>query len=438
MKKSNGHNLSGYLLSAAVAAATAAMAMPAQAYNLYSQDGTEVNLDVEAVVGVFSSDETYGNSESKPGWQEGYIKYGFSGTRELSNGVSLFGAANAVSSGTWGDGDAAGLTTGDESKTKIEDLYAGFRTDMFELSVGRQNLSIGDGFILNGDSLNLGKGLEGIDPAFEPDRGGAYWLAARKAFDKTVVARVGGEDGVRSDIFWLESDNAGQASMELAGINLEYVTEKGTFGAMYIKGLGVDAGEAAFMGLEGRDGQKTISVRYQGNAGVENLFLSSEYVSQEDGVSGDDTNAWYAEAGWTFADAPWAPSVNYRFTSYDEGYDPLFFGFSRGYGTWFQGEVAANYAGPFGTGTDIHYLGVTAHPTEMLTVGAGYFNFEDKNDTDSVDMSANELNIWAEWVAMDHLIISPVLGFYTPDNANSTQGNDDTNTYAQVIAIVPF
>ncbi|WP_296055089.1 hypothetical protein [uncultured Amphritea sp.] len=438
MKKLNGHNLSGYLLSAAVAAATAAMAMPAQAYNLYSQDGAEVNLDVEAVFGTFSSEETYGNSASDPGWQEGYIKYGFSGSRDLGNGATLFGAANAVSSGTWGDGDAAGLTTGDETKTKIEDLYIGFRTDMFELSAGRQNLSIGDGFILNGDSLNLGKGLEGIDPAFEPDRGGAYWLAARKAFDKTVVARIGGDAGLRSDIFWIESDNAGQASMELGGANLEYVTEKGTFGAMYIKGLGVDAGEAAFMGLEGRDGQKTISVRYQGNAGVENLFLSAEYVSQEDGVSGDDTNAWYAEAGWTFADAPWAPSVNYRFTRYDEGYDPLFFGFSRGYGTWFQGEVAANYAGPFGTGTDINYLGVTAHPTEMLTVGAGYFNFEDKNDTDAVDLSANELNIWAEWVAMDHLIISPVLGFYTPDSANSSQGNDNTNTYAQIIAIVPF
>ncbi len=429
---------SAVALGTAVALASGA----ASAHNLYSQDGSELNLDVEAVIGTFSSNETYGNTESNPSWQEGYLKMGFSGSHSLENGATLFGAANAVSSMTSGDGDAAGLTTGDESETEIEDLFIGVRNDQFELSVGRQNITIGDGFIMNGDALNMGKGLEGIDPAFEPDRGGAYWLAARKAFNKTAIARIGGDSGLRSDIFWIESNNAAQASMELAGANVEYVTEKGTFGAMYIKGLGVDDGEAAFLGYEGRDGQKTMSLRYQGHAGVENLFLSSEYVSQEDGVTGDNANAWYAEAGWTFADTPWAPSVNYRFTSYDDGYDPLFFGFNRGYGTWFQGEVAGNYAGPFGTGADIHYLGVTAHPTEMLTVGAGYFDFEDQNGVDTAnlnfDVSGKELNIWAEWVAADHLIISPVLGFYTPDNANSAQGNDNTNTYAQVIAIVPF
>ncbi len=430
--------LSAVALGAAVALASGS----ASAYNLYSENGSELNLDVEAVIGTFSSNETYGNAESNPNWQEGYLKLGFSGSTELNSDLTLFGSANAVSSTTKGDGDAAGLTTGDESETDFEDMFVGIRTDMFELSVGRQNVTIGDGFILNGDALNMGKGLEGIDPAFEPNRGGAYWLAARKAFNKTVVARIGGDSGLRSDVFWIESDNAAQASMELAGANVEYITEKGTFGAMYIKGLGVDAGEAAFMGLDGRDGQKTMSIRYQGNAGVENLFLSSEYVSQEDGVTGDNSNAWYAEAGWTFADAPWAPSVNYRFTSYDNGYDPLFFGFNRGYGTWFQGEVAANYAGPFATGADIHYLGVTAHPTEMLTVGAGYFDFKDNNGVDvpnnNFDINGNELNIWAEWVAADHLIISPVLGFYTPDNANSAQGNDNTNTYVQIIAIVPF
>ncbi|KEA65220.1 Glutamate synthase [NADPH] large chain [Marinobacterium lacunae] len=41
-------------------------------------------------------------------------------------------------------------------------------------------------------------------------------------------------------------------------------------------------------------------------------------------------------------------------------------------------------------------------------------------------------------MAHDHLIISPLVGFYTPDDATSTQGNDDTNTYFQVLAIVPF
>ena len=173
MKKSNGHKLSGYLVSAAVAAATAAMAMPVQAYNLYSQDGTEVNLDVEAVFGMFSSDENYfGKPGNGSNWQEGYLKAGFSGSKEISGNNSLYGGLNFVSSGTWGDGDAGGNTNGSERRTAVEDAFVGFRSDMFDFSFGRQNFTIGDGFVINGDALNLG---EGVFPG--SDRGGAYWLA---------------------------------------------------------------------------------------------------------------------------------------------------------------------------------------------------------------------------------------------------------------------
>ena len=315
--------LSGVLLGAAITAASGT----ASAYNLVSEDGKELNFDLEVVAGYFSSQETYGNSESDPSWTEAYAKYGFSGSTTIGEGAALYGAANAVTSATFGDGDAAGLTTGDESETEIEDLYAGFRNDMIDFSFGRQNVTIGDGFILNGDSLNMGEGLDGIVPGFSANRGGAYWLAARKAFDKTAVLKVGGDSGLRSDIFWIESDNPAQSSVEMAGINVEHVSETGTFGAMYLEGLDVDSTAANFFDQQGRDGQKTLSVRYQGNAGVENLFLSGEYVTQENGATGADSDAWYAEAGWTFADMPWSPTVNYRYTSYDNGYDPLFFGF---------------------------------------------------------------------------------------------------------------
>lgn len=418
------------LLTAAI---TAAVAMPVHAYNLHTSDAGEVNLDIEAILGTFSSEETYntfgGPTDESRTWQEAYIKYGLSGHRNLESGAQLFGAANLMTTAVFGDGDALGAQTGDENETEFEDLYIGFRNDQFELSIGRQNVTIGDGFLLNGDSLNLGEGF-----GDDMNRGGGYWLAARKAFDNTVVARIGGESGLRSDIFWLESDNKGQAETELAGINVEYVTETGTFAAMYLEGLDVNEN----YGLSHRDGQSNLSLRYQGNAGVENLFLSAEFVNQDQGDNTvDDADAWYVEAGWTFADVEWSPSVNYRYTSYDESFDPLFFGFNRGYGTWFQGEVAANYAGPFGSDSDIHYVGGMAHPTEMITVGAAYFDFRNTAGGSGAN-DATELDLWAEWVINQNLIVSPVLGFYTPDDASSTQGNDDTNVYFQMIAIVPF
>ncbi|MBD3641449.1 MAG: hypothetical protein HUJ18_10700 [Marinobacter sp.] len=433
--------------------AVAGLSAPASAYNLYDQDGTELNADLEAVLGVFSSQETYNlgakSSAGESEWQEGYIKYGLSGSQGIGSDSRVYGAVNLVSSGTWGDGDAGGITSGNERETALEDAYLGWRSgnlvpalgeDGLDLSFGRQQFAIGDGFLINSDALNFGDALNG--PGLDFDRGGAYWLAARKAFDRTAIARIGGSEGLRADLFWLASDNKAQAEMELAGVNAEYVIPEGTFGLAYIEGLDVDDTFAPILGYGSRDGQQTTSVRYQGNAGIENLFLSGEFVNQEAGEGSDENaRAWYAEAGWTFSNITWSPSVNYRYSSFDEGFDPLFFGFNRGYGTWFQGEVAANYAGPFNSDATVHHIGLKATPSETLSLGALFFDFRDTAGG-SGGLDAQEVNLYAEWVAAPHLIISPLLGFYMPDNSaaegGSQIGSDTTNTYGQIIAIVPF
>lgn len=427
-------------LSVCVYAALMGTPVVSHAYTLVDEENRHLNFTGEAAAGLFNSQETYGNSDPSPSWQEGYIKYGLMGDQNVSNG-QLFGAISAITGGTRGDGDAGGATTGDELKTAIEDLYVGYRSGQVEFSIGRQQFSVGDGFIINGDALNLGSGLDAFTAGtgVSPNRGGGLWLAPRKSFGNTAILRVGGEQGWRSDVYWLQSDNAGQASTEMAGINLEHNNQYGVVGFLYNQGLGVDTQEANFFGLAKRDGQTTMSVRYQGNAGVEPLFLSGEFVKQTQGDNSKDANAWYAEAGWTFQEMPWSPSLNYRFTRYDNGYDPLFYGFSRGYGTWFQGEVAANYAGVSGNNidSDIQSINLTAHPTEMLTVGAVYFDINDtRNGTGSND--ATELNLWAEWVVNPNLIVSPLIGYYKPDAATSVQGNTNKNLYSQVIAIVPF
>ncbi|MBL8443652.1 MAG: hypothetical protein JNK52_06350, partial [Zoogloeaceae bacterium] len=231
-----------------------------------------------------------------------------------------------------------------------------------------------------------------------------------------------------------------QGQMELAGINLEYVTPKGTLATTVIEGLDLD--DAYSDGLTHRDGQTTWSIRGQGNAGVENLFLSAEFVNQNQGDSTTrDADAWYLEAGWTFADLAWTPSINYRYSSFDEGFDPLFFGFSRGYGTWFQGEVAANYAGPFNSDAEVHYIGLRAMPRENLELGLNIFSFRDTaGGTGALDGS--EYDLYANWTVSDNLIVSPLIGFYDPDNSDATGGtqigSSKRSTYAQLLFIVPF
>lgn len=431
-----------WVANAALALTIGGLPVASSAQELMKTGAYELNLDVEAVFGLFKSKKRYAQLHGDAGsasWQEGYIKYGLSGSTQAGEG-QLYGGFNLITAGTFGDGDAAGFTTGNETETDFEDLFFGWRNEMIDISLGSQNFSIGDGFLINGDALNFGEGFAAIPGAPDLDRGGAYWLAARKAFRKTAVLRAGGESGLRGDLFWLESNNASQAKMELAGLNIEHNSGIGTFGAYFIKGLDVNDGDAAFLGLTHRDGQETYGLRYQGNAGVENLFLSSEFTSQTQGDnSRSDADAWYLEAGWTFADVAWSPSINVRHSSFDDGFDALFFGFNRGYGTWFQGEVASNYAGPFNSNVSVNHIALKASPSETLSFGALFFDFKGKNGN---ALDATEVNIFAEWVAHDHLIISPLLGFYNPKNSaangGSQLGDAKTNTYFQVLAIVPF
>lgn len=431
--------------------ASGLMVQSVSAIELSQSENHVLNADLELMGGIFSSDKNYVGDTDDDGaqWQEGYIKYGVSGHYTLGSDVTAYGKLGGITSATTGDGDAAGFTTGDETETSLEDAYIGFKSgdllpflghNGLDVSLGSQNLSIGDGFLIEGDALNFGEGLNG--GGFDFDRGGAYWLAARKAFNKTAVVRVGGDTGLRSDLFWLESDNRAQAEMELGGINLEYVADHGTFGLLHLKGLDVNDRYAQALGMTNRDGQDTTSIRYQGSAGIDQLFLSAEFVSQNQGDSSHkDANAWYTEAGWTFDNVTWSPAVNLRYTTYDEEYDPLFFGFNRGYGTWFQGEVAANYAGPFGSDSDVLHVGVKAAPTPAVTVGALFFDFNNTgNGTGAID--GQEIDMYAEWGVNENIFLSPLIGFYKPDNSAGSGGSqlkdDNVNTYVQLIGVVAF
>lgn len=434
---------------ASVALAIGALALPieSRAYELYSQDGNVLNSKVEAVFAAMHSDERYattgGRDSRSSNWREGFIKYGLNGSSELDSQSSVYGAFSLLSSGTWGDGDAAGFTEGTERRTEVEDAYLGWRSGSLfptlgengiEFSAGRQEVVVGDGFLIKGDALNFGD----VDLGENYDRGGAYYLAARKAFDKTAVLRVGGEKGWRGDLMWLGSDNRAQADTKLAVATLEHVADEGTLGLTYIKGLDVDERFATPFQLE-RDGMKTVSLRGAGSLGVTNLNLAFEYATQ-DRDSGRE-NAWYLEGSWTFADVPWSPTATYRYSRFSESFDPLFYGLSRGYGTWFQGEVASNYAGPFNSNTRVHHVGLKVTPRENLTLGALYFDF-DPIDRSLGNLGGREFDLYAELAVNEHIFISPLVGFYKPEksaNQGGLQlGGDDTNTYLQLIVGTSF
>jgi len=419
----------------------------ASAATLYEKDGTTLGVSVDGMAGVFSTSEDY-LGEGGKNWQEGFVHGLATGSTGLAGG-ELYGGLGLIAQGTWGDGDAAGLTDGSERETALEDAYVGWRAagGAFDLSVGRQQFQLGDGFIIAGDRINLGKGLEPL--GVKVDRGGAYYLAAQKSFGNTAILRVDPAGPMRGDAFWLKSNNPYQQDTELAGVNLEYVADRvGTLGASYMKVLDVDQGKG--LGLwDQRDGMRITSVRGQGSLGVDNLLVMFEYVDESGGRSAvkNDAHAWYVEAGWTFADVAWSPSVNYRHahfsadkpdTSKNEAFDPLFFGLSRGLGTWFQGEVASNYAGPANSGNRVDRLEFTLTPREDLTVFAQLWKFGRVGQ--APDLEGRELDIFAFWQINENLIFVPLLGVYEPegDAVKAAQGNDDRNLYLEAVLIWNF
>ena len=424
----------------------------AHAYELYKTERAELNADLNAVFGVFHSEESYAQIRTSSGsqsWQEGFVKYGLSGSYALKSGTQVYGAARLISTASWGDGDAAGFTTGSESRTNFEDAFVGWKSgnafsalgkNGIDISVGRQTYTIGSGFLVYGDALNFGKGFDQLAP-HSLDRGGAYYLAARESFDNTAILRLGQSKNLRGDIFWLDSDNEGQAETKLAGVNAEYErSHYGTLGLTYLKGLSVNNRLAEFLGYTNRDGQDTFSIRANGSAGVEHLLLAGEYVHQDNGSAGNE-KAWYLEAGWTFAATPWKPDIGARYSSFSSGFDPLFYGLSSGYGTWYQGEVAGNYAGPFNTNAEITHLYLNAQPLPSLTLGILFFDFQTKNKRFG-NLDATEWDIYAEWEINKHFSVSPLIGFYAPDKSTGQGGvqlgNDDTNTYAQMIVMMSY
>lgn len=413
------------------------------AYEIYSDDNTHLNANLEAVYGLFHSQENYATAgtlrKGSSSWQEGYIKYGLSFDQGLASVGTAYGAFGMLSSGTWGDGDAAGFSDGTERTSKIEDASLGWRSgklfevlgdDGVDVSFGRQYIAVGDAFLIGGDALSLGNRV--ADGKF--NRGGAYYLGQRKNFDQTAVLRLGGKEGWRSDLMWLKSDNRSQANSELYVGTLEHVADAGTVGLTYVGITDVDEQYASPIQLD-RDGQKTYSLRGQGNAGVQNLFLSGEYARQEKQNAGNE-DAWYLEAGWTFANVGWTPSVSYRYSRFSEHYDTLFNGQIRGYGTWFQGEVAANYAGPFNSNTAVQQATFTVTPSANLSLGLLLYDFSTL-DTSLGNTDGNEVDLYGQWSVTPSVIVMPIVGLYKPEksaeNGGTQIGSNDRNLYSQLL-----
>lgn len=456
---------SGLSLVAGIATIGTMIFMPAHGFDLYKNDGLTVNGDFSAALGVFNSERSYNSIGvlTNPGprtWFEGLGTYGLSWNYELGGGRgSVFGAFDLFSGADRGGYNAAGITTGDEYQTQIQNAFLGWKSgdtipwlghDGFQISAGRQTFVLGSGFLIGGDKISLGKGFNSVPGLGAPNRieraGGTYYIGSLASFSKTAIVELGGAEGFHFKGFWLASDNKYQAELSLAGSNLEYRDATyGTLGATYLHGLNISRVAADFFGNGYREDQNVWSAYGNTSLGIKQLNIAGQYVREAKGKSYATNardgrgHAWYASIGWTFDKVAWTPALSYRFTRFSKTYDPMFYGFTS-FGTWFQGEVASNYAGPFSTAADIQMVNLTANPTPNLVLGTYFSHF---GNTPSGSLNGNEVDAYAEWTVFSHYTIIPLVGYYNPKysslNGGGTQiGGSGPNIYSELVLFISF
>lgn len=309
-------------------------------------------------------------------WQEAYLKPGITLDYSLNETVSLLAGASAVGAWTFGDGDAAGTTRNSDNRINTEETYVGVRAGDWKLTAGRQNYTIGSGFIVMDGNLDL-------------FGDGAYWLGPRTAFKDSAILDWS-HGPLKTQAFTLRTDDH-YGDYRMTGANLDYDLDgQVTLGAMAMK---VDTQASKSSNAARRDGMEVFNVRaLRGHLpGLPNLTLNGEYVVQRGGDAKlkFDADAWYAQADYQFQDLPLTPTLGYRYAVFSgddnladntqKAWDPLSKGFVD-WSSWLVGDVVGNYL-LFNSNERVQQFSIRSRLTDTLAIGTIHYQFwlDEKN-----------------------------------------------------------
>ena len=489
--------LAGTSLVALIAASALSVASPAAAVELYNKNGTKVDSVFEAGFGAFYDNYNLGFNANRPTgggfiWGEGYVIGGLKFNQEINPNWSFFGQVTGVGNFDRGDGDPGGSQLGTGGGSQVQDLFAGVKwTDGKEggasvtFSGGRQKWLLGDGFLINGDvSTYDNNDFEG---AALPDgiynEGGGYYLNPRRVFGSTAIANIETGTPWRGDAFYIQSEKGNNGLRSIAGVNVDYVSKDwGTVGFTYIRGLNQERSEYTIApSTAASEGVNVYNVHGNVNFGIKDFSLGFNYVNEQSETgsthcngnlsfgtrvcTGIDAYAWEITPSYTFSNVVWTPTVYYRYADFsgDDGtsskygaYDPIFYG-SVGFNTWYIGEIAANYTGPFSSNDNVHSVGLKTAPNiDLGKVGkwtglSGYVNVYNLNEPSTFTQGAaqssyfgTELAVYAEFQLFENLYISPLYSvLFTGDAfretyANAQAANADAISNFQLFGILTY
>ena len=413
-----------------------ALIIPAQLSaqsNDAQSDGAIWEYGIQATAGYFNfRNSLYVETDPDPSgdlsddWFEYSVKPWVSFNYESTHGT-WFGAASWALAGT--AKNASEVSGGEANSADFDNLYVGWRhgdpeSGRFEVVGGRYPYQIANGFLLSDGYADGGSR-------------GAVWTNPRTAW--APGARIQYlHSGHTVDLFYLERDERPESDSDtrLSGINYQWqaTNSSWTLGASY---MAFKANE-----LEPQlDGADIWNLRLYTRPWSIPLTIDAEWAYEDNGDALDAT-AWYIQPYWSWENAPWQPTLYYRYaffegdnpdTTANENFDPLFPAF-HDWGSWWQGEIAGEW---FISNSNLktHMLRLHTKPRSNIETGLIYFDYSldqpgsYQGGVASSDL-AKEIDWYMDWSANEMYKFSFILARNNPGPAvEEAFGRNETFKY---------
>ena len=435
---------------------------------VYDKDGTYVRFKFDLLSLYYGNNNAwYGRPDAmlagnplvqgKPSgegwehWAEAYAHYGIYGITPIGPQTYVYGGLSAITAGSAGQELFTDRTRG---YTGIEDAYVGVvggSTDdrgnrlAYNLTLGRQRFTLADGFLIANTAAN------GEERA-------ALQANARWASDFLALAQLRYND-TKLEFFFLDPDElpAIDSKTTYLGANLEMKPMEGlTFGASYVTSprsdfsyfspVGGIAGTRE--GLRVYDARISYSPNPPGQAGP---FFGAEYAVQRNDDFDMDARAGWAEAGYSWPQAKWSPTVSYRLSMFGgddpatatyERWDPML---SGGNGQqWVQG--ANHFKVVQDSNVIAHRIQASFRPSPKVEVVPQLWAFyadQENNIGGNPALSfldgkeyGFEANVTAKWFISRNTYVHGHLAYTIPgDAAKSALGEDAKNWLSAMVFI---
>lgn len=273
------------------------------------------------------------------------IEAGIGGIAEVGHKLHAYSAATLLASGTWGPDI---YQRNDSMHVAVEKAYAGLlwtpeKDKTMNVSLGRQNYTLNDGFLIHHvkGSTNVGERR-------------AVFLGARTAHDMTVLLNARYEQwGFK--LFHLDPNEYEplESNTRFAGGNLRYNFGHGlSVDGTHIENVRSDSSFATPQGARiPREGIATTAVHllWRNALKVPGLFLESELARQGSSRADVSASAGYGSLGYRWNDIKWKPAFVVRYAQWSgdrpetaryERWDPLL---PAGSDEWMGGMTFSKY-----------------------------------------------------------------------------------------------